>query len=386
MASAAATTTTTTPQEDNAVQQQLLVIVDYQAVLKDPSPDHSLATQLEQAYGSSGSLGVLAIRNVPGFVSAKQAFLPMAHTLAHLPEEYLEQHLTDASTMYNAGWSHGKEKLGNKPDYAKGSFYFNPLTDTPGSEQDRADYPVSYPCNKWPDHDRIPDFEANAKHLGTLMKNVVVHLAKHVDAFAQQKNPEYRPGTLHDAMQTTEKAKGRLLYYFPLPDTTEPTEDSWIGWHNDSGFLTALAGDLYVNHDTGEIMSESPDPNAGLYVVDRQDRVVHVSIPDDCMAVQMGECVQILTGGTVVATPHCVRGAQNSSAARISLPCFIDTPPTFPLYMPKGCTAEEVLSAGVGSCRVPPLSARWTQDGMVFGDFLQKTFSLYYDWSSKEAR
>ena len=364
-------------------EESEVVIVDYQDLVKDPSPEYSLSSQLEQAYGSSGSLGVLAIRNVPDFVPAKNAFLPMSHTLAHLPTEYLEEHLTDASTMYNAGWSHGKEKLGDEPDWAQGSFYFNPLTDQPGSEQDRAKYPVSYPCNLWPD--RIPGFKENAKKLGTLMKDVVVHLTKHLDAFALEKNPDYSAHTLFKAMTTTEKAKGRLLYYFPLPQDKRPSEDSWIGWHNDSGFLTALAGDMYVNDETGEEILPPPDPEAGLYVVDRQDNVVHVSIPRDCMAVQMGECVQILTGGAVVATPHCVRGAKRSNVpvARISLPCFIDTPPNVPLCMPhRGCTREQVLLAGVGSSRVPPLSGRWTHDGMAFGDFLQKTFSLYYNWAS----
>jgi isopenicillin N synthase-like dioxygenase len=363
-----------------------LVIVDYEDVLKDPSPDHSLASLLEKAYGSSASLGVLAIRNVPGFVQAKQAFLPMAHTLAHLPKDYLEDKLTDGDSMYNAGWSHGKEKLGDEPDWAKGSFYFNPLTDQPGSAEDQANFPASYPCNIWPD--RIPNFEQNAKHIGTLMKDVVVHLSKHLDAFAHGNNSDYAPGTLYEAMKTTEKAKGRLLYYFPISSKNAASEDSWIGWHNDSGFLTALAGDFYVNDETGEVLTKPPDPSAGLYVVDRDDNVVHVSIPDDCMAVQMGECVQILTGGSVVATPHCVRGASSenhTSVARISLPCFIDMPPHVPLCMPPcGCTREQVLSAGVGSSRVPPLSARWTHDGMLFGEFLRKTFSLYYDWSKGE--
>lgn len=378
--------------ESQQQKEPKVVVVDFEELLADPSPENSLSSQLEQAYGSSGSLGVLAIRNVPGFISAKKRFLPMAHTLAHLPKDYLEEHLTDASTMYNAGWSHGKEKLGDKPDWAKGSFYFNPLTDQPGSEEDRAKYKVSYPCNLWPDC--IVGFEGNAKHLGALMKDVVVHLAKHLDAFALEHNPEYPVGILYNAMKTTEKAKGRLLYYFPLNQTaganiddtdTTPSEDSWIGWHNDSGFLTALAGDMYVNDENGEEIAP-PDPNAGLYVVDREDNVVHVSIPQDCMAVQIGECVQILTGGAVVATPHCVRGAISDgtvSVARISLPCFIDTPPDVPLSMPsRGCTREQVLMAGVGSSRVPPLSARWAHDGMLFGDFLQKTFSLYYDWSS----
>jgi hypothetical protein len=36
-------------------------------------------------------------------------------------------------SMYNVGWSHGKEKLGDTPDFAKGSFYANPLYDEPGT-------------------------------------------------------------------------------------------------------------------------------------------------------------------------------------------------------------------------------------------------------------
>jgi isopenicillin N synthase-like dioxygenase len=358
-----------------------VVVVDYQDVIADPSSphSHSIADPLERAYGSSG-FGILVIRNVPGFAEAKQAFLPMAHALAHLPD--LERDLTDADSLYNAGWSYGKEKLGDKPDLAKGSFYFNPLTDTPGSEEDRRQYPLSYPCNLWPTD--LPDFEPAAKHIGTLMKDVVVHLAKHVDAFAAAKVPHYPPNALHTAMVDTEKAKGRLLYYFPIASSSSegsgPKEDSWIGWHNDSGFLTALAGDVYVDHTTGEPI-ECTDPLAGLYVLNRMDQVVQVHIPSDCMAVQMGECVQILTGGAVVATPHCVRGANVPNVARISLPIFIDTPPTFGLHMPRGSSREQVLNAGVGSSRVPPLDSRWMSDGMTFGDFLQTTFAQYYEWS-----
>ena len=354
------------------------VIVDYEHVAKEPSSSHSIADQLEQAYGSSGC-GILVIPNVPGFVQAKHTFLPMAHSLVQLPN--LEQDLTDAGSFYNAGWSHGKEKLGNKPDLAKGSFYFNPLTDTPGSEEDRRSYPASYPCNLWPAS--LPDFEPAAKHIGTIMKDVVVALTKHIDAFAAEKVIHYPPNLLYTAMKETEKGKGRLLYYFPLSDqASTPSQDSWIGWHNDSGFLTALAGDIYVDATTGEIV-ECPDPHAGLYIVDQANTIVQVTIPPDCMAVQMGECVQILTGGAVVATPHCVRAAKAANVARISLPVFIDAPPCFALYMPEGSTRSDVLQASVGTTKVPPLELRWTEDGITFGDFLQTTFAQYYEWSTK---
>jgi len=378
-----------------------VVIVDWKDLVatdEHESPSFSspdLANALEAAYGSTGT-GILAIRNVPDFLEAKNAFLPMAHNLISLPKEYLENELTDPDSLYNAGWSHGKEKLrADQPDFAKGSFYFNPITDLPGTPQDRQDYPLSYPANKWPDQTRIPNFRPAAQRLGQILKDAVVALSHHVDALAQAKigkgessSSSYPTNFLYDTMKDTDKVKGRLLYYFPLAessksDDTEVAEDSWIGWHNDSGFFTALAGDLYVDHTTGRLV-ECPDPSAGLYVVDRQDRLLRVTIPSDCLAIQMGECTQIVTGGTVTATPHCVRGVSNNpSVARISLACFVDTPPTFPLAVPKSSTVQDVLEKSSTTNRVPPLKNRWTRDGMSFGDFLRETFQTYYEWANR---
>ena len=33
---------------------------------------------------------------------------------------------------------------------------------------------------------------------------------------------------------------------------------------------------------------------------------------------------------------------------------------------------EEVFQGALGESKVPPLKDRWTEDGMIFGDFLQK--------------
>lgn len=362
-----------------------VVMVDWNNLSGDsPSGKAGLATALENAYGSSGT-GILAIRNVPGFVKAKQAFLPLAHSLVQLPQDYLENNLTDESSLYNAGWSHGKEKLGDKPDLAKASYYYNPVTDTPGTESDRQKYPLSYPCNKWPDKALLPGFEEAATTIGKILKQAVIQLSRHVDALAQSKLHDYPTDFLYQHMRDTDKVKARLLYYYPLSQSTA-NEDTWIGWHNDSGFFTALAGDLYVNHTTGAVV-ECPDPAAGLYVVDRQDCVLRVTIPFDCLAVQMGECTQIVTGGTVTATPHCVRGVDPSisdTVARVSLPCFVDSRPDFALSMPASCSRQSVLDKSC-TLRVPPLAKRWKQDGMSFGEFLKETFEFYYEWTGANA-
>lgn len=368
------------------VTEAPVVVVEWEDLLRSHPPS-KLSDSIEQALGPQGT-GLIAIRNVPGFVEAKRAFLPQAHHLVHLPTEYLETTLTDAASLYNAGWSHGKEKLKDEePDWAKGSFYYNPVTDCPGTPQDREMYPHSYPCNKWPD--RLPNFQSAAVALGKILQEAVVVLTKHVDALATTKVDTYEKDFLYNALKDTEKVKARLLYYFPLPQNSNhsATEDSWIGWHNDSGFLTALAGDIYVDHTTGEIV-DCPDPKAGLYVVNRNQQVLHVTLPFDCMAVQIGECTQIVTGGAVVATPHCVRGIvvdttpttgdpPSPVVARISLACFVDTPPEFRLVMPASGSRDQVVQSVP---RVPPLQLRWDA-GMTFGDFLKRTFALYYQWS-----
>ena len=366
-----------------------VLIVDYSDLQKEAGgKDNPILDILAQAFGKDGS-GIVAVRNCPGFVEAKSKLLPMAHELINLPADYLEEKLTEPESLYNAGWSLGKEKLGNRePDFAKGSFYYNPCTDTPGSESDRKAYPLSYPCNVWPD-EKMPAFEAAAKELGLLLKSVTVDLARHLDVYLQASvGDAYKPNTLYHAMKDTEKVKGRLLYYFPKKGEEKKeggekkSGDSWIGWHNDSGFLTALAGDFYLDHTTGKLLDSCPDDQAGLYVADRDNNIRRVVIPPDCLAIQMGECTQILSGGVVCATPHWVRAAENKNIARISLAAFVDTPPDFQLVVPTGYSKESVCHSDQQSKRVPPLDQRWTENGMTFGDFLTQTFQMYYDWTA----
>lgn len=349
-----------------------VVILEYSDLISPAGDAKEMMKKLEQAFGPDG-YGIIGIRGVPDFQEAKLNCLNQAYPLAHLPETELKA-LEDEASMYNAGWSHGKEKLkSDKPDLAKASFYFNPVVDVPGSEEDRIKFPVSYPINKWP-KESLPTLEPAAKRLGCLMKDVAVHLSRHLDAYAHSLCAEYPSNMLYSALSNTEKVKGRLLYYYPLPESDATSEDSWIGFHNDSGYLTALAGDIYMLPD-GTVLPESPSKDAGLYVEDRNKNVCKVSLPSDCMAIQMGECTQIVTGGAVVATPHCVKGAPN--LVRVSLACFIDVPPSTPLKAPEGTTEAAILAKE--STKVPPLKGRW-ENGMTFGEFLNKTFQMYYDW------
>eukprot|EP01090_Pellita_catalonica_P020611 TRINITY_DN7450_c0_g1_i1.p1 TRINITY_DN7450_c0_g1~~TRINITY_DN7450_c0_g1_i1.p1 ORF type:complete len:396 (+),score=66.68 TRINITY_DN7450_c0_g1_i1:110-1189(+) len=347
--------------------------------LKDPTKD--LSAQIQEGYGPNG-LGAITISGIPNFVEARKKLLPMAHTIAHLPEEE-QKKLEHEDSMYNVGWSLGKEKIGDKPDLAKGSYYCNPVFDNAAtSEEELKKYPWACPPNIWPT-ETVPEMEAAFKNLGKIMYDVIVLLTAHVDKFISANVKGYKRNHLYNAMSTTRKIKGRLLYYYPQADVTE---DGWIGWHNDSGFLTGLTGSQFINDETAELI-DNPDPEGGLYIINRAGGSVRVRIPSDHMAIQCGECLQIVSGGCLVATPHCVRASKpkdkSLKVGRMTFPVFVDTPPNFPLSMPEGCAREDVFDKTVNS-KVPPLQKRWTKDGVEFADFLGDTFKQYYEWSLKQ--
>jgi isopenicillin N synthase-like dioxygenase len=177
--------------------------------------------------------------------------------------------------------------------------------DEAGTLAMRQKYPFFYPKNIWP-KDAMPELEPAFKTLGKIMYEATVLLTKQIDALAQTRLPTYETSLLYNNLARTQKIKGRVLYYYPAADTA--AEDGWIAWHNDSGFLTALTSDMFFNDETGEIIA-NPDPQGGLWIVDRSGGAVKVNIPEDNLAVQCGECLQIMTGGLLVATPHAVKYA-----------------------------------------------------------------------------
>lgn len=363
-----------------------LVVLEYSDLLSDEA---DLSHRILAAYGA-GSVGALGVRGIPDWSSLCLKTLPLAHRLQALPADKLDA-LEDEASLYNAGWSFGKEKMGDTPDFAKGSFYYNPLTDDPSPEL-RAQFPASVPANIWPHEDDIPNFKSNCCELGSVMRNVAVLLARHIDKLLVKQVPGYQAGLFYEAMAASTKAKARMLYYFPLKPSEEsagaaPTgAGNWIAWHNDSGFLTCLASEIFMEHSTGRIV-ENPEPDtAGLFIADREGVEHKIFIPSDCMGIQIGECLQVVSGGLLVATPHCVRGCKNTAdIARLSLPCFVDTPITFQLSAPAGCSREDVFRHTVAQ-KVPPLSGRWTRDGETFAEFLEDSFRSYYDWIVKDGK
>lgn len=93
-----------------------------------------------------------------------------------------------------------------------------------------------------------------------------------------------------------------------------------------------------------------------------------MEVPPGCMGVQFGECLQVLAGGAIRATPHCVRGPGNGGVGRAAMVCFVDAGVDFVLASPEGVSVDEALGAFIPS-KAPSLAPEiYGKDGVSYGD------------------
>lgn len=317
-----------------------VVTISYEE-LQSTSP--TILSRIAEAFGSDEACkGIVAITNVPRYPALRSKSLKLIHQLAtNTPLDVLKQ-LEDPKSSYSVGWSHGREKVeGDKLDTGKGSFYFNPITDHPlqdilsrdfghsGGEEDRklqdflkhADTNGALPFyapNVWPREESLSDLRATVMEMGQLIRDVGILVAKRCDEYISSQYEGYPAGKIQHVIENSLCCKARLLHYFPVDlvegtlsvesendnvvvaaggDGNEtsgspagPTEETnysdWCGWHNDHGSLTGLVPAMYFNAQGEEVVC--PDPAAGLYIKSRNGDLVHVQVPTNALAFQIG--------------------------------------------------------------------------------------------------
>jgi isopenicillin N synthase-like dioxygenase len=332
-----------------------LVCIDYNTL----NSNLDLSKEISDAFGESG-LGILTVKNIPGYAEKRKRLLPLGRSIALLPD-HLKKELERPQDKYQVGWSHGIEKFEGKPDYSKGSFYSNPEVDNPPTEGE-------WPSNIWP-HKTIPDLEPALKSLAKEIIRVGSLLAKHLDNFISSKIADYEENTLETIISTHKAHISRLLHYFP----TKISDQKWCGWHNDHCILTGLTSSIYLDQETGRVVSSSEISNekAGLYIKSRNKEVVKVKPDADNLCFQIGETAQILSGGFLQATPHAVLSAGDlGNVCRNTFAVFMEPRGHFIL---KTSRPDHVFFEHDD---VPSLKKRWKQ-GITFGEFHRNTINLF---------
>ena len=275
-----------------------------------------------------GGPGIISISNVPGLNEVRQSLYKNIREMIQLPTlEVLE----DKGSNYNIGFSKGREQTGATRDDFKGSFYFRD-----GEE------------SKWPDE--IPQMKGNCMKLFSLLRPVIEDVKGHICEL-----------TGHDVSAIGD-VKGRLLYYYPNCDT-----EYWNSEHVDSGYLTVLLADEYIDHNTGERIEH--DDDSGLYIKGLPYAVHGPS----SLSIQIGEGLEVMSGGALSATEHFVKASRMKDVARISCAIFFDVRPEYRMFAPENAKLTHTFDTKFGD--------RWS-DGITYGDYSSKTFRKYYETKS----
>ncbi|KAG6335629.1 hypothetical protein ID866_3465 [Astraeus odoratus] len=289
----------------------------YRKVPSYRRPWHPDSVHIEQAFGSDRqALGIIIVKDLPDvYKSYRESLLKFAYKYAHLPEDVKERY-TDCGSSYSFGWSHGKEIMNGKPDTLKGSYYANPIVDAPNvSAELKHQHQEYYRDNIWPDADErgIEGFEQSFKNLGRFVFKVGCELAAACQPFVSKHSAD-TTFSLTELIGQSQTTKARLLHYFPpnpedVKDAEDEPVDSWCGFHIDNSLLTGLCSAMFLREDDNKdpVVVPSPSPQSGLYIRTRGGELTKVSIPEDCLAFQTGEALELVTGGKLRATPHCVR-------------------------------------------------------------------------------
>ena len=226
--------------------------------------------------------GFIIVRSVPGVTDVVRNFRRAARAFIDLPTDLKNQ--CTPKNFYAYGWSYGEEIFNGQRDSFKGSYY----ADLPENDQ-----------NVWPDFttDAFDSEEFKESYLN--VGKLVSETGKEILRVIGHPLPGYQ-------------IKMRMLHYGAVTAENDDSSPYWCGSHRDHGQFTGLIPDLYLSNN--EVI-DKPE-GTGLHI-----RGEPVTIPDDCLAFQVGEVLELISNGEVVATEHDVRKAMGCD--RMTFATFI---------------------------------------------------------------
>jgi len=275
--------------------------------------------------------------------------LPLAPELERLSAEAKAAIAEPPGSRNASGYSRGLD--GNRS-----GLYFHPSTDTPaellpeGAEAEAA----FYSPNSWPD-DELPDLRTRARAAAPFLVDIGRKLARAMDRRLETSlGGAYRPGTLQTLAGQAEVCnhKCRLICYhdFESEEQRSKNKGMWAPPHKDTGLFTVLVPAVFYDTEgLQRLAGGCPDQEVGLYVRSRRGGIQQIKPPSgvgECLFFQLGEAIQVVTGGLYHATEHCVRGPPRAQVGytRASMAVFFQPHAHEDLETPEGCTLRDVSS------------------------------------------
>lgn len=364
-----------------------LVKIKYSDLTNPKNSENFLFEAISKAYNKDG-LGIMIIENVPGILEKKHKLFDLNHKLVNLPENDLKK-VEKPDLNYTVGWSYGKEYLGSKPDMLKASYYakLKPVN-LPQNFKDE---------NIWPSE--LPELNASFNAVGEAIRDIGLIILKNIDLYIKQHFQSYELN-YQKIISDSDENTGRMLYYFPKNKLQQhknleknsnskesetkglESESNWCEWHNDHGSLTGLVSASYINENGAEVKNLNLT-KTGLFVQNRKGEIIRLAYGPEDLAFQLGETLQIHSGGLLHATPHAVKFSDDSpdNIARTTFALFMEPSKSFKLNLPKECKKEDINTSDIYKY-IPKLEERFSEN-MNFGEFCNRTNDLYYKMSNK---
>jgi isopenicillin N synthase-like dioxygenase len=220
---------------------------------------------------------------------------------------------------YQRGWTPpNTEKAvvaSGQPDF-KECWFAAPMATDP---EMAAQYPELFPENVWPSgDDEYPELylrtgrELHAAGLA-LLRGCALALGLGEDALT---------GACEGGAHVF-----RMLRYLPLSSEQTKQKILWGEEHTDFNLLTLLPGGRF--HAPDGSVAKAPDDGSGLYLRTRptaehpEGQLVRGTAPAGCIVAQVGQQLEILTGGTFLATPHVITAPHTPGWSRLSAAHFV---------------------------------------------------------------
>lgn len=308
---------------------------------------------MPQAAASSPSIPVIDLAILTGPASAERAALDAALVeglsafgLVHVVGHTLEQAMLDdfherfrsfaarpvaekrllggPDVWHQRGWTPpDTEKAvvaGGQPDF-KECYFAAPLPVDPQCEEE---YPQIFAPNVWPEGDEV--FRTHYLTLGRTLHDVGLALLRGAARGLDLPEATFLPG-IEGAAHVT-----RALLYLGLSEAQIAAGAVWGEEHTDFNLLTLLPGGGRFYDPQGQPCA-SPDPAAGLYLRSRPTpevpagQRVRGAAPPGALIAQVGQQLEILTGGRLLATPHVITAPRQPGYTRSSMAHFIHLHP-----------------------------------------------------------
>ena len=242
---------------------------------------------------------------------------------------------------YQRGWTPPNTEQavagGGQPDF-KECYFAAPMPLDPACA---IAHPEIFADNLWPadddDYREVYLAMGRALHAAgvTLLRGCALALGLPVDAFTAQTE-----GAAHVT---------RALRYLPLDARQAQEGVLWGEEHTDFNLLTLLPGGRFLDPEGRRC--PPPDPGSGLYLRTRAThdtptgQMVHGRPPEGCIVAQVGQQLEILTGGAFQATPHVITAPKTPGYSRLSCAHFVHLHPYRMLFPMEAFRREEVLRA-----------------------------------------